>query len=302
MSLKCTKHETERFITSRRRRPNGHWCIWQRQGQTRQRQARTRTRIRLNVGTVESADTTRKTVGARRTLAKVVREESTIPRMQRMLTILTRNHQMLNQKSTSGFTLMLMLLKCEGLNGSRLESTQVQERRHGSRVSDTGRSFLAMLTHFPHSNCWKTCQGWQAIACRGLRRLVIQSQEFEVFKRQSVNHCCLLENTRRWVVSLSCVVTERLHVPQRFECCEENGCLDPEGVERFTIPRLHSCVQRKQRVQHLHETCFLFCLFFFFLFVFFPPLVSLSTVFPFLIHNITVVQLRTKRTMCTTST
>ena len=27
-----------------------------------------------------------------------------------------------------------------------------------------------------------------------------------------------------------------------------------EGAERFSIPRLHSCVQRKQLVQHLHET------------------------------------------------
>ena len=61
---------------------------------------RTRTRIRLNVGTVESADTTRKTVGARRTPTKAVRKESTNPRMQ-MLTILTRNHQFLNEKSKS---------------------------------------------------------------------------------------------------------------------------------------------------------------------------------------------------------
>ena len=90
------------------------------QGQTRQRQARQRQRqgkgkqgqqgqhgqdkdkskdknkIRLNVGIVENVDTTRKTVGARRT-PKVVRKENTNPRMQ-MLTILTRNHQLLNQK------------------------------------------------------------------------------------------------------------------------------------------------------------------------------------------------------------
>ena len=60
---------------------------------------RTRTRIWLNVGIVESLNTTRKTVGARRTPTKVVRSENTNPRMQ-MLTILTRNHQ-LNQKSKS---------------------------------------------------------------------------------------------------------------------------------------------------------------------------------------------------------
>ena len=52
---------------------------------------RTRTRIRLNVGIVESADTTRKTVGAKRTPAKVIRRENTNPRMQ-MLTILTRRN------------------------------------------------------------------------------------------------------------------------------------------------------------------------------------------------------------------
>ena len=58
--------------------------------------ARTRTRIRLNVGIVENVDTIGKTVGARRT-PQVVRKENTNPRMQ-MLTILTRNHQQLNQK------------------------------------------------------------------------------------------------------------------------------------------------------------------------------------------------------------
>ena len=59
---------------------------------------RTKTRIRLNVGIVENTDTTRKTVGARRTPTKVVRRENTNARMQ-MLTILTRNHQLLNQKA-----------------------------------------------------------------------------------------------------------------------------------------------------------------------------------------------------------
>ena len=51
---------------------------------------RTRTGIPLNVGNVERADTARKTVGARRAPTKAVRKESTKPRMQRMLTILTR--------------------------------------------------------------------------------------------------------------------------------------------------------------------------------------------------------------------
>ena len=50
----------------------------------------------LNVGIVEDVDTTRKIVGSRRT-PKVVRRENTNPRVQ-MLTILSRNHQLLNQK------------------------------------------------------------------------------------------------------------------------------------------------------------------------------------------------------------
>ena len=63
---------------------------------------KTRTRIRLHVGTVESADITRKTVGARRTPTKVFRKDRTKPRMQRTLTILTlRNQQMPNQKLKS---------------------------------------------------------------------------------------------------------------------------------------------------------------------------------------------------------
>ena len=58
--------------------------------------ARTRTRTRLNVGIVEDVDSTRKIVGSRRT-PKVVRRENTDPGVQ-MHTILTRNHQLLNQK------------------------------------------------------------------------------------------------------------------------------------------------------------------------------------------------------------
>ena len=46
---------------------------------------------------------------------------------------------------------------------------------------------------------------------------------------------------------------QRLPNPQGLECCEEIPSMDPEGDAKFTIPRLHGCVQRKQRVQHLHE-------------------------------------------------
>ena len=63
---------------------------------TGQGQEQDKTRTRLNVGIVEDVDTTRKIVGSRRT-PKVVRRENTDPGVQ-MHTILTRNHQLLNQK------------------------------------------------------------------------------------------------------------------------------------------------------------------------------------------------------------
>ena len=53
----------------------------QRQARTARTRTRTRARIRLNVGTVQNVDTTRKTVGARRTPTKVFRQENTNPRM-----------------------------------------------------------------------------------------------------------------------------------------------------------------------------------------------------------------------------
>ena len=62
--------------------------------------------------------------------------------------------------------------------------------------------------------------------------------EFEVFKHRCANHCCLLESTRRWVASLSCMLT-KVTFPQGFECREENRCVDPEGDERLT--RLDYC-------------------------------------------------------------
>ena len=88
-----------------------------------------------------------------------------------------------------------MLLKCEGLNGSRLESIQVQERRHGHRVSRTGRRLLVTVISLCAqqlenlSKVVNECMLWVATIGDPI-------SEFEVFKRQSVNHCCLLENTR----------------------------------------------------------------------------------------------------------
>ena len=62
----------------------------------RRTRARTRARTRLSVGTAEDVGTARKNVVLRRT-PQVVRREDTNPIVQ-MLTILTRNYHLLNQK------------------------------------------------------------------------------------------------------------------------------------------------------------------------------------------------------------
>ena len=103
----------------------------------------TRTRNHLNVGIVERAATTRRILGVRRTRPrKVVLRERTKTRTQRTLTILTRRiqqtvNQNLKSVDSTRFFQCGCWLKCESLNGSRLESIQVQERRHGPRALHT---------------------------------------------------------------------------------------------------------------------------------------------------------------------
>ena len=89
---------------------------------------------------------------------------------------------------------MLMLLKCESLNGSGLESTKVQERRHGPRVSHTGSGFLAMLT----SLSVEQLENLSSLAsdCTLKVATIRESvSEFEVLKRW-------------WVELQSCMVTK----------------------------------------------------------------------------------------------
>ena len=83
----------------------------------------------------------------------------------------------------------------------------MQERRHGLRVSRTGRRFLVTVISLSAqqlenlSKVASECMLWVATIGDPI-------SEFEVFKRRFVNHCCLLENTRRRVVSLCCMVTK----------------------------------------------------------------------------------------------
>ena len=178
--------------------------------------------------------------------------------MQWMLTILTRrNHHMLNEKSKSVdstcVTSMLMLLKCEGLNGSRLESTLVQERRHGLRVSRTGKmipgdSDLTFRTASgEHAKGGmrlhvEGCDDWGSnLRVRGVQAPVCKPP-LSVGEYTTMGGVTVLYGDKGYIFQ------------KGFERCEENQCLDPEGDEGFTTLRLHSCLQREQRVQHLHET------------------------------------------------
>ena len=128
---------------------------------------------------------------------------------------MTRNRQMLNLKpksvdSTRVFSMLTHFNSkslSEGLNGSRLESTQVQERRHGLRESRTGRRFLATVI----SLSAQQLENMSKVASECMLWVVTIGDpisEFEVFKHRCANHCCLLENTRRWVESLCCMVTK----------------------------------------------------------------------------------------------
>ena len=68
-----------------------------------------------------------------------------------------------------------------------------------------GRSFLAMLT----SLSAQQLENLSILVSDCTLKVATIGEsiyEFEVFKRRCASHCCLLENTRRWVESLSCMV------------------------------------------------------------------------------------------------
>ena len=75
------------FITRRRRRPNGHRCIWQKARANKAKASTARAKAKVSKDSKDSTDrtrtrartTTRKIVGARRTQTKVDRRENTNP-------------------------------------------------------------------------------------------------------------------------------------------------------------------------------------------------------------------------------
>ena len=120
------------------------------QGQHGRDKDGTRARLRWNVGTMESADISRKTVGARMT----TKVKEITRRSRRTLTILTRRNQRKETKlKLVDFTCVpsMQLTKCESLIGSRLELTQVQERRLGPRMSH-GLGFRTATGDLVNSN------------------------------------------------------------------------------------------------------------------------------------------------------
>ena len=110
----------------------------------------------MNVEIVESVDTIRKTVGARRTPTKVFRKETKKPKNADAHN-LDSKPSIVEAEVEIGELNMSYLdvdalqqesekMRGSGLNGSSLESAQVQDRRHGLRVSRTGRRFLVTVT------------------------------------------------------------------------------------------------------------------------------------------------------------
>ena len=94
------------------------------------------------------------------------------------------------------------LRRCEDLNGSRLESTQVQERRHGLRVSRVELRFLVTV-------------------------ISLSAQQLENLSKVA-NECKLrvvckpLLSVGEYTMMGGVTVLYGDKGSQRFECCEEN--------------------------------------------------------------------------------
>ena len=115
-----------------------------------------------------------------------------------------------------------------------LDSTKPANVEQEVEIGGFDMSFVDVVTHFNNKSL-DGCDDWGVIRVRGVQAPV----------------CKPLLSVG---VYTSMGGVTALYGPRRFECCEEIRCMDPEGDERFTIAQLHSCVQREQRVQHLHET------------------------------------------------
>ena len=130
----------------------------------------------------KSADTTRKAVGAWGTPTMVVRMENTNPRMQ-MLTILTRNHLLLNQKSKS-------------MNSTRVVSTLTHFNNkslrgcEGSEWIKIGVDTGAGKTSWPQSiTYWKKLPGHDDLALRTATGELVKSGERTLaYKENNVYH------------------------------------------------------------------------------------------------------------------
>ena len=178
--------------------------------------ARTRTRIRLNVGTVESVDTTRKTVGARRAPTKGVRRGKHKP----------KNADAHNLGSKP--SIVEPEVEIDEFNMGYLDVDALQqesEKMRGSEWIKIGVDTGAGKTAWPQSitrterRFLVTTISLSAQQLENLSKVASECllwvatigdriSEFEVFKHRCANRCCLLENARRWVESLCCMVTK----------------------------------------------------------------------------------------------
>ena len=98
-----------------------------------------------------------------------------------------------------------------------------RERRHGLRVSRTGRSFLVMLTSL------------------SAQRLESCEPLLSVGEYTTMGGVTVLYGDKGFLFHKGSNVAKKIDAWIQKD-------------ERFTILRLCSCVQREQSVQHLHET------------------------------------------------
>ena len=128
----------------------------------------------------------------------------------------------------------------------------MQERRHGLRVSRLERRFLVTVIYLTFRNASGElvkggkrmhivgCDDWGSnLRIRGVQAPVCKPL-LSVGEYTTMGGVTVLYGNKAYMFH------KGSNVAKKIDAWIQEW--------RFTIPRLHSCVQRKQRVQHLHET------------------------------------------------
>ena len=116
----------------------------------------------------------------------------------------------------------------------------MQERRHGPRVSLSAQQ-LESLSNLASDCTLKVATIGVHLRVRGVQAPVCKPL-LSVGEYTTMGGVTVLYGDKGYMFHKGSNVAKNIR------------CMDPEGDERFTVPRLYSCVQREQRIQHQHET------------------------------------------------